>query len=81
MSKRAKGSGVWWLVVGGLVFAFFGLGLICFPTPYVSIGGTGAYANTPVTTVFVGTDSRVSGLLILAVAVFVWWFAYQVRKK
>jgi len=80
MSKRAKDSGVGWLVVAGCVFAFFGLGLICFPTPYVSIGGIGDHARTPVTTVFVGTDSRLSGVLILAVAGFVWWLAYQVRK-
>jgi hypothetical protein len=77
--KKTK-CGITGLVIAGLVSAFVGLAMMIRPVSYVSMGGIGAYANTPVMSFFTGNDSAYVGLLILFMGSFILVVAYKIKN-
>ncbi len=68
------------LVAAGLFSVVVGLVQMIRPAAYVSMGGTGQYAKTMVTSVYAGNDARFTAFLILFKGCFLLTVAYRIKK-
>ena len=69
------------LVIAGVLFAVTGVALVIRPIPYVSLGGMGSYARTPIISVFTGDDPAYIGLLFLFTGCFILAVAHRIKHS